>query len=299
MTAQPPSIPAIEDFLAAPIEHVATLAPATLILSLGGTRRGAILAGVAPHREDSAVWVRPPMYTCLDLLFRHGVRHIVVTAVLPVNLVEFGEYRTRFLRWVEQGLAGPEALEAYDRLGWQARLAGAEGVPELQPVAERLRAITPQYAERRLWWWVVPEPEAPLKALLAAARQTSATSRAALAEALYGEDIPPATLFLAFGKPMLSPALLPPLLIGDMQCYWMQRPGHSLNESMIRRIWYDYAYNRPTGSGTERNGRYADVLGQRPAWETPAVLGVGQRLGPFWYPAPFPSITSQDQEVEG
>jgi hypothetical protein len=288
METQRSDIPTVEHFLQAPIEEVARVAPATIILSLGGTRRGAILAGVTPHSDSYAVWIRETMFACLDLLFCHGVQHIVVTAVVPANLVEFATFRTRFLSWVEQGMVGPEAMDAYAQHGWQVRLIGTACPPELRPSAERLRMNTPKQAAHRLWWWVASEPDAALHELLAADRRTRAQTRAELVQELYGEDIPPATLFLAFGKPIVSTALLPPLLIGDAQCYWMQRPGHSLDAAMIRRIFYDYAYMRPTGSGMNRSGRYTDVLDQRAAWEVEAVLGVGQRLGPFWYPAPFP-----------
>ncbi len=30
--------------------------------------------------------------------------------------------------------------------------------------------------------------------------------------------------------------------------------------------------------------RYAEVPGQRDAWERNQILGLGQRLGSFWYP---------------
>ena len=57
-----------------------------------------------------------------------------------------------------------------------------------------------------------------------------------------------------------------------------------LAEDLIRQIFYDYAYTRRTWQ-KDKSSRYGDVLAQRSFWEQPRVLGLGQRVGPFWYPA--------------
>ena len=125
--------------------------------------------------------------------------------------------------------------------------------------------------------------------VLEAAQRIPIPTRADLIRAIYGEDIPPATMFLGFGKPIITQVSAPPLLVGEMQCYWSQRPGFSIDERMLRRIFYDYACLRRTWTGNDRSGRYTELTAQREDWETEAVLGVGQRLGSFWYPEPFPA----------
>jgi len=290
-------IPTVEQFLAAPVEQVAEVAPATLIFAAGGTRRSAVLAGLSPQSDDYAYWSRDRMIACVELFFRLGVRHVFTTVIRPGQLAEVGRYRDRLLDWVVEGLSGPEVLADYARLGWQVRLMGGESIPELRAAAEQLCAATPERSTHTLWLYAVPEPGAPWQWLLAAAQRAQARTREEAIRALYGDDIPLATLYLGFGKLMLAPDIFPPLLAGEVQCYWPQRPGYSLDEPMLRRIFYDYAYSRPTWSA-DRGGRYDGLARQRAAWETDAVIGVGRRMGDFWYPAPFPDVASSIQEEQ-
>jgi hypothetical protein len=248
------------------------------------------LAGLATESDEYARWSYTQMFAHHDLLIRHGIRHIIAPAVISNNLVEFARFRELFLSWASEGLAGPVSLAEYARRGWRARIVGTEEFPELREASARLEMNTPERWKGTIWWTATASTEAPWAALLAAVQRSGARTRAEAIRALYGEDIPPARLLLAFGKPMISPELLPPLLSGELQGYWFQRPGYSLDQPMLRRILYDYAYTRATGSGTERGWRYTDVSLQRAAWETDAVLGLGRQLGGFWYPAPFPDI---------
>jgi hypothetical protein len=111
-----------------------------------------------------------------------------------------------------------------------------------------------------------------------------------------GEELPLATLYLAFGKPMFVPDLLPPLLSGDVQCYWTQRPGYDLDERSLRQIIYDYAYLRPTWT-RDKSARYADVEAQRSLWEHAPTLGLGRRVGAFWYPISEQESARTTEEV--
>ncbi len=283
-------IPLLEDFLAAPDEQIAMIAPESVIVVAGGTRRAAVLSGLPTESEDYAHWLFGQMMAYYDLLFRHGIRNILNPIVISANLIEFARFRIRFLSWIVEGLAGPTSLAEYARRGWRMRIVGIEHLPELREAAALLEANTPEHWTRTVWWIVTTYAEEPWVALLAATQRVGARTRAEVIRALYGEDIPTARLLLGFGKPIISPEVLPLLLVGELQGYWVQRPGYSLTEPMLRRILYDYAYTRATGSGTERGWRYADVSLQRAAWETDAVLGLGRRLGGFWYPAPFSDI---------
>ncbi len=225
----------------------------------------------------------------MDLVFRHGVRHIIAPAIASPNMTEFDSYRQRFLRMVEYGLASPTMLEHYARLGWRVRMTGIESFPELQPAAATFVRATPPSWSHTLWWTMTPTPEAPWSSVFDVIAQTGARTRAEAIRAIYGEDIPPATLLVAIGKPVMIYDLLPPLLVGNLQCYWTQRPGYRLDQRMLRAIFYDYAYTRRGDSQRVTGVEYNRVTAQRAAWETDAVLGIGQRLGPFWYPLPFPS----------
>ena len=275
--------PSLAAFLDAPAEQVARVAPATVIFAPGGTRRSAVLAGISPQSDQYARWTRERMIACSALFFKLGVRHLFMSVMRPPQLAEVGRYRDRLLDWLDWGLAGPEALADYARLGWRVRLLGADGLGQLGTAAERLRQTMPGTATPTLWYYVVPEIESPWQWVRAALRQTEGNTTSDVIRALYGEELPLATLYLAFGKPMFVPDLLPPLLSGDVQCYWTQRPGYALDERSLRQIIYDYAYLRPTWT-KDKSTRYADVEAHRSLWEQAPTLGLGRRVGAFWYP---------------
>jgi hypothetical protein len=275
--------PSLEQFLAAPAGDVAKVMPETIVYTPGGTRRSAVLAGISPQSDEYARWTRERMIASFDLLFRFGARHIFTTMIRPGQFAEIGRYRDRLLDWLDWGLTGPEALADYARLGWRVRLLGAESMPELQPIAERLCTATPEQSTATLWYHVIPEPGAPWQWLLKAAYQAQARTQAEAVRALYGEDVPLAKLYLTFGKPMFVADLLPPLLAGEVQCYWIQRPGYLYDEQLLRRILYDYAYLRPTWR-LDKSSRYDTLEANRSLWQQPLVLGYGKHVGAFWYP---------------
>lgn len=274
-----------QDFLAAPIAEVAQVAPRTMVYTMGGTRRSAALAGIVPESDAYIRWTREQLVAGLDLLFRYGVEHVFVAAITPDNFQETGAYRKRLIGFTDWALAGEEALADYGRFGWRVRLLGSEHIPELKPTADRLRQETPAQSRHTLWCLAIPHEDAPWQTIVAAAQSSGAQTRETLIEAIYGEMIPPITMFLSTGKLMFSQNLLPPLLTGKVQCYWRQKPGHTLREQEWREILYDYAYTRATWKA-DKEGRAEAAISFRHIWETAPTIGLGQRLGPFWYPAP-------------
>jgi hypothetical protein len=177
-------------------------------------------------------------------------------------------------------MAGPEALADYARLGWRVRLLGSEEIPELRPTAARLRQHTSPQSAHTLWFLTIPDEDTPWRQILG----TKAQTRQEAIQIVYGETVPPITMFLSTGKPMVSLNLLPPLLVGNVQCYWRQQPGHSLTEREWRTILYDYAYTRATWR-QNKDGRASQAVAHLDVWKKAPTLGIGTRLGPFWYPA--------------
>ena len=82
---------------------------------------------------------------------------------------------------------------------------------------------------------------------------------------------------------MVAPDLFPPLLMDDVQCYWSQQAGYSLTEQQFRRIVYDYAYLRQTWQ-EDKTERAKAAMAHQEIWERETIVGLGKRLGPFWYP---------------
>ena len=277
--------PSLKEFLSLAIDDIRPTVPATVVYTMGGTRRAAAIAGLKPESDDYIHWTREKMVQGVNLLFQYGVQHVFVMAITPDNYRESGAYRQRLIDFTDWGIAGPEALADYVRFGWRVRLLGSNDIPELQPTAERLRLHTAHRSDHSLWCLAVPDEDAPWRQIL----QTNAQTRQNAIKKIYGEDIPLITMFLSTGKPAINLNLLPPLLIGKVQCYWRQQPGHSLTEQEWRTILYDYAYMRSTWR-QDKEGRAEKAVAYLDTWQKAPTLGIGSRLGPFWYPAPVPSL---------
>ena len=281
MVGTPPSL---RDFLKAPPEQVARVAPATVIFAPGGTRRAAALAKIDPHSDEYLTWSRSRLIDCLARFFSLGVRNLFVTALQSPQLAEVGRYRERIIDWIDNGLAGEETLVDYARYGWRARLVGIDRLTQLHSTAARLIEATPDRWEHTVWWYASTTLDGYWSDVLMVAHRTQAKTQAELIRALYGEDITPATLLVSFGKPIMSADIIPMALAGDMQAYWTQIPGFDIDEQTLRRILYDYAYTRRTWRA-DKASRYADLDEQQQIWERGDVIGLGIRLGGFWYPS--------------
>lgn len=288
------SRPSLAEFLATPLEEVRKVAPATMILGAGGTRRRAVLSGVSSEGEEYARWTRQQMMACYQLIFQHGIQHLIaIVLVSSLDDESTPGYREKIAGWTKWATAGSEALATYARLGWRARLIGVESWSELSGVAEQLAEATAHNAGPTLWYSVATKPERSWARLLELAIQEKITDRAELAAAFYGEKVPPATLYLGSGKPQVEESQIPLLLTGKLECYWRQHLGYDLDAQTLRTILYDYAYIRPTWQADKR-GRAEQVIAHAHAWDKPPVIGIGQRLGPFWYPAPIDPVPEED-----
>ncbi|NJN15311.1 MAG: hypothetical protein HC822_02930 [Oscillochloris sp.] len=277
-----PELPDLETFLQAPREVIAALMPPTLVYAQGGTRRDAALHGVDPSDDGYADWSQQRMITTMDLLFNYGVQHIFTIAAAPSQFAEVGRYREKLIGWIVEGLAGAAAIRRWRELGWRIRIVGAEDDAEIQQAAAVLRESLPDTG-RTIWWYVNPQAGAHWQRLIALAKQAEVLTQADLIAAWFGEPLPPAKLLLSFGKPIFDADVLPLPLLDRAQCYWSQRPGYSLDETMVRRILYDYRYLRGTWRSDKHN-RYATIAQHADIWHRGAVVGLGARLGDFWYP---------------
>ena len=282
---QPPPLTRAE-FLAAPLETVAAVAPPTVIWSPGGTRRRAVLEGITID-DTYLEWGRRHMLDGIALFFRFGIRHLILPILGPHQLTEAGPYGERILHWTIQGMAGPTMLAEYRQRNWRARLIAPAAVPPLQAATAELVALPAPPGAPTVWYYCVLDDADPWQDLFAAVLRSGARTYAAAQQAVYGEEFPPATLLVGFGKPVLGTTLIPPLLCGpDLQCYWTQRAGVALPEAMLRAILYDFAYTRRTFR-QDRRARYVNIERQRTLWDTTQTLGIGTAVGGFWYPASF------------
>jgi hypothetical protein len=90
-------------------------------------------------------------------------------------------------------------------------------------------------------------------------------------------------MYISSGKTLVAPDALPILLMGEMHCYWMQQPGYALDTNVLHAMITDAMYTRKTWKA-DKTTRYHDVSEQRDMLERAHVLGLGTRMGSFWYP---------------
>ena len=282
-------LPTLAQFLAAPLAELRPYAPASIVYAAAGTRRSAALAGLSTQSDAYVSWSRGQMVEVLQRIFAHHVQHIFTIPATPGQFAVVGDYRRKLVRWIDWGVAGDAALAEYAALGWRVRLHTI-GVPELAAAEARLAQLPAARnpAAKTLWYMVVADTELLWEQLLLSAVTAQAKTRAAAAQAFYGEAVPPIELYLAFGKPVIAPELLPPLLYDKVNCYWTQRPGYRLSEIELRTILYDHAILRATWQA-DKSERAGAALVERAAWEQGPILGLGRRLGPYWYPLSFSS----------
>jgi hypothetical protein len=292
--------PDFETFLTAPIEDVRKVAPTTMIYAPAGTRRDAALAGIPARGDAFADWTQKRFFACLELIFHLGVRNLFVPMLGPSQFEEVtADYREHLWAWFESGIAGPTALDHFQRYGWRVRVAFSDFLPRLRSVAEKVHQLTPQDSPHTVWCIVTPAFDLPLQWMVEAINQSQAKTLEDAIRAIFGELIPPVELYLGSGKPLLSPFQIAPLLLrGSVECYWSQIPGYSLSEEQFRSILYDYACIRQTWR-KDKTGRAAEALTYRDAWEKGPTIGLGTRLGPFWYPQTSKLTSTKTQESQG
>lgn len=237
------------------------------------------------------------MNRCLDLIFRHGVQHVFTAILVDSHIHETTHgYSEKLVEWTQNGLIGADALADYAAYGWRVRLMGIESWPALQGTADRLRRETESHPGPTVWFTVSSDVEAHWKLILETAAARATRTRAELIQALYGEEIPLATLYLGTGKPQVVESIVPPLLVGKMECYWRQHLGYDLDQATLRTILYDYHYIRRTRQ-TDKTGRAEQILAHAGVWASPTIVGLGTRVGPFWYPAAAHSTFPASAEV--
>ncbi|MFT5193424.1 MAG: hypothetical protein ACI9EW_000979 [Cellvibrionaceae bacterium] len=279
------SNPTFQEFSSLLNSEVASNVPETVIYSVSGTRRSAVLAGISPNGDEYAAWSRQEMIRCLKIIFEHGVKNVVMPILTPSQFNETTDnYREHLWRWIDWGLVSDKALLEFSNLGWYVNIPFSEFVPELTNARERLSTLEEREGAPRLWIFVTPSHNQLMEWMLQKIQSSGPVANTNEAiKLIYGSFIPPAELYLDFGKPIVSPDLVPPFLGGVMNCYWSQQPGYSLSTESFRTILYDYLYLRKTWQ-KDKTGRSEQILDNRNDWKKMKVIGLGKKLGPYWYP---------------
>jgi hypothetical protein len=281
--------PTEAEFLAAPVAAVAALAPKTIVYAPGGTRRSATISGVEPWSEAYMYAGQDGITACLDVIFRYGVEHVFTPMIMFGHANEVDDIEQELIIPMGRFVTHERLLGLFREYGWRVRIAPSAYQETLQPFIEILERETAQDAKHTWWMTFTPTFDSWWLNMIALAKAENIVSRSDLVLAVYGEEISPITLCLSFGKPTISPDLFPPLLMDNVQCYWSQQAGLSLDDRQFRKVLYDYAYLRPTWQ-RDKTTRAKAAIDHQEIWQREAILGLGTRLGPFWYPI-FPGTS--------
>lgn len=276
-------IPTQEEFLAAPIEIVTDIAPRSMLFAPGGTRRSAAFAGVKAWSDSYLRLGQDGITRCLDVIFRHGVEHVFTPSIMVGHANEVEDIEQQLIMPMGRFVTDTRLLTICREHGWRMKIAPSTYNDILQPFMDILDENAPENARHTWWMTFTPSYESWWSTLLALAKSEQVTSRNDAIRALYGEEVPPITLCLSFGKPMVSPDLISPLLMDNVHAYWSQQAGYGLTDVQFRKVLYDYAYLRQTWQ-KDKALRAREAQEQQEIWEQEVIVGLGKRLGPFWYP---------------
>jgi hypothetical protein len=270
------------------LDVVRAVAPQTIILAAGGTRRDAILHAPEPDRWEKAFrWSILEGVQVYQRWFEAGVQDLFTCLIRSTQMREQGTYGRRLLLYAEHILNDLANQWTADPPPFAVHTIGHEWFPSLEAVLTQIRNVTAGLAGRnRVWWTFFDTPQRPYTFAINAIASHQVRSAADAIAVLYGPDVKPCQLYIGFGKPILSPELQLPFLIDEdeAQALWYQTPGYTgLTPQLIRRIIYEYAYVRSTWVA-DKELRYREVAANRSTWEQGHVLGLGSMFGDFWYP---------------
>jgi hypothetical protein len=274
-----------DEFCSLPVNEMTKYTPDSMIFAAGGTRRAAVLAGI--QDQDAYVrWSSEQLMTCFGLFAQYGVRHIVTHAIVPTQWMEITPgYREKLVEWVQENLTNEAIINTYQHKNWRSCLIGVDFIPEFKSTATKLLDTFPKSDySLTVYYAVTPAYDSHWLGLMSVLGQDWQTQEE-LILAQYKEPIPPIKLYVGYGKPVMSAAVCPPSLgaFDGMHSYWLQKPGFVTDERSILSILYDYSFTRQTWM-SDKSERTTQVLNYRTEISQDTVLGVGKRLGPFWYP---------------
>jgi hypothetical protein len=287
-------IPTLEEFMSLPIDEVAKIAPPSVCFAPSGTRRAAAMLGIDPRSDQYVKWASSEELRCIDLLFQYGVKNVFAPIIVANNLTQDYSFVDRILDLARELITSDPYFDLYKRQCLSARLLCDDRDTKLSETAHDLQVGTEANSSKRLYWIISKTPSDILDLSIRKSRLHGANSQKDAIRATFGAYIDPITMLLSFGKLMVNGQIVPLALMGDLQCYFPQRPGYTLDDHSLRTILYDYAYLRPTahypkGDRAIEATKYANV------WESAPTLGLGMRLGGSWFPAPMTSPAWEDQ----
>ena len=92
--------PSLQEFLGQSHQEIAKIAPSTMLYYVSGSRREAALAGTESTGERYKLWASEGMLRCIDTIFQHGVKNLLMPMATPGLFLETTpKYRELLCSW--------------------------------------------------------------------------------------------------------------------------------------------------------------------------------------------------------
>lgn len=288
-------MPTLEEFLSLPIEEVAKVAPASVCITTGGSRRAAAMAGIAPRSMEYASWGYNALLKNCKIIFDHGASSIFCPLLVAADFQKTDQPIENIVSVCLDTITSERSIAHYNNNGWRVRLLCDDRDPDMAEAAHLVYNYTAAVGSKTLYWMISKTPDDMIDLAIRKARLMGASGRKEAIRAITGEYVDLITMLIGFGKPMLNPELIPPILIGRLQCYWLQKPSLHMTDQDFKEVLYDYVYTRDTHNYNKVD-RMSEATQYKHVWSSAPTLGIGMRLGRYWFPAKMTSPAWEDHD---
>jgi adenosine tuberculosinyltransferase len=288
-------------FLALPTEEIAKILRAdrskTCVLPFNGTRRWFLLEHGRDFKEDAAQrYVEVTIQATIDackLVFDHGID----TFIMPVFGGEIMNRGEEYMREIGAAMiliaTHPAFLDFYKEhdiriyfYGDYRRQLKDTPYAHVCDAFDEVTRQTAQHTTRRLFYGVCADDATEMIGKLAVRyhQENGVTpTRRQLIEMYYGEYIEKADIFIGFEK--FNVFDYPMLGWGEESLYYMAAPSFYLNQTLLRKILYDYVYLRPVQDPDYFTMPEEDFEAMRKFYKVnrEVAFGVGEMRGGIWY----------------
>jgi hypothetical protein len=292
-----------EQFLELPAAEVAGLVRVTgqklCVFPVNGTRRWFLLEHATEIRDDFfEAYMHASIKNHVDLcamLFEHGIE-IILAPVFGRELMRRGdEYTQRVgIDGLVRTATDPSYREFFDKYDVRVRFYGdyrqvLTGTPyeyalsSMQEVVEATR----RHSSFRLFFGVFADEFTETVSRLSVEHylsQGSVPDKQTLIRKYYGEELPPASIFIGFDK--FSVFDMPLLSTGEEDLYFSVSPSPYMTQHQLRAILYDHLYVRtaPEPDYTTLTESELDWLREYYHRNKDHAFGVGKLKFNLWIP---------------
>lgn len=277
--------------------------PKCVAIMLDGTRR--VLKLEPEYRDDKWLYyendIKGLIYKSMDVtdtFFDFGINTVIgpLASIGNINRKSFipdgldrllspllDEYPTSVLK------KHNASISLYGDLDYVKKLAGGDIIEKYKKI---FREISPKSPSKNIFLGVAFSTDTETDIIAEQAinyfkKTGNMPTHQVLVENYFGFNVPPIDIFIRTNEVKLSGGMTPLLTQHDTQLYFPVSPGIlSMNESVIRKIMYDYLFSRVLSHGMHEHSSITDdetsEIRDFYMAQKESVLGVGKSVGDIW-----------------